>query len=250
MLNYIVHEDYDKHLQIEQLGELLYFSKKKMREKYPKAGYIIVGAIGKGVHEQAGNFKVGARSFAYYTLHFEKMRYEIAGYIDCGNEQYLAIVKPATYRNMIGIATFVIAMAAVVWFVQSTMIEHVLDPNAKSYTPSVEHNVVTDPDHIALPGYDDIRMEAGSDIAYLALWNPEGNPCLFKFTLLKDGEQLYQSGMIEPGKAVTEVKLSQSIAKGVHDATLKIQTYAIDDPEIELNGGEVLIKLVGLEKEE
>ena len=46
--------------------------------------------------------------------------------------------------------------------------------------------------------------------------NPEGNPCYFTFTLvLKDtDETIYQSKMVEPGKAITQITLSKELSAG------------------------------------
>lgn len=123
-----------------------------------------------------------------------------------------------------------------------------LDPNAKDYTPAVSQEVEPDKEHIALPGYTDIKMEADTDVAYLALWNPPKNSCYFKFMIYtkKENELLYESGLILPGKAVTEIKLNKKIPQGNHDIVVEVHTYDLDDKEVELNGAKVETKLIAL----
>ncbi|MBQ9796080.1 MAG: hypothetical protein IJW50_00005, partial [Clostridia bacterium] len=68
----------------------------------------------------------------------------------------------------------------------------------------------TNPDGITLPGYSSVVLPAGEKNIQMVLPNPSTNPCYFRFTLvLKDtGEVLYTSGLIPPGMAVKQVKLS------------------------------------------
>ena len=72
------------------------------------------------------------------------------------------------------------------------------------------------------------------------LQNPEGNPCYFTFTLvLKDtDETIYQSKMVEPGKAITQITLSKELSTGEYPAILKISTAALDDGRA-MNGANV-----------
>jgi len=74
----------------------------------------------------------------------------------------------------------------------------------------------------------------------MALLNPEGNPCYFTFELvLKDsGESLYQSKMVPPGQAITEITLARALPAGEYNATIKITTTSLEDGSA-MNGANV-----------
>ena len=93
---------------------------------------------------------------------------------------------------------------------------------------------------IQIPGYDTVYFPEGADEVPMTLYNPQDNPCYFVFTLFADGaeEPLYTSDYIEPGKAVTQIQLSQRLAAGEHSLTIHIDTYALDTVE-PLNNAEV-----------
>ena len=93
---------------------------------------------------------------------------------------------------------------------------------------------------IRIPGYPSITVDAGKDNVTMNLFNPEGNPCYFTFEIvLSDtGETIYKSDMVEPGKAITNVKLQHPLAAGEHNAVIKISTASLTDGKT-MNGANV-----------
>lgn len=79
----------------------------------------------------------------------------------------------------------------------------------------------------------------------MALLNPDGNPCYFKFELVlkSTGETIYTSKLVPPGKAITNITLSKALAEGEYDATIKISTYSLTDQSA-MNGANVETVLV------
>ncbi len=77
------------------------------------------------------------------------------------------------------------------------------------------------------------------------LMNPEGNPCYFTFEIvLSDtGESIYKSAMVEPGKAISNVKLNHSLSAGEYKATIKISTSSLTDGTA-MNGANVETTIV------
>ena len=98
---------------------------------------------------------------------------------------------------------------------------------------------------IRIPGYPSITVDAGKDNVTMNLFNPEGNPCYFTFEIvLSDtGETIYKSDMVEPGKAITNVKLQHPLAAGEHNAVIKISTASLTDGKT-MNGANVETVLV------
>lgn len=104
-----------------------------------------------------------------------------------------------------------------------------LDPNAG--TIQEEEPEQTEPDSILIPGYPSVTMEADNSSVSINLMNPEGNPCYFVFELIltETGESLYKSGMVEPGKAISDITLAHGLAEGEHPVTIQITTFSLKD---------------------
>lgn len=110
----------------------------------------------------------------------------------------------------------------------------------------VEGMVNKDPSQIMLPGISQITARAGEEHVEHVLFNPEGNPCYFKFHLVRNdtGEELYTSGLVEPGNAVMEFDLTEPLDAGSYEVTVQVETHPVDDPEGEMNQGAIKTTLV------
>ena len=115
-----------------------------------------------------------------------------------------------------------------------------LDPNAGKWDGSKPEDKEPSSPGIKIPGYPSITIAADTENVKMALLNPEGNPCYFKFEiLLKDsGETIYESKYVEPGNAITDVELNKPLSAGEYDATIKITTLSLDGQN-PLNGANV-----------
>lgn len=116
----------------------------------------------------------------------------------------------------------------------------VLDGSAIAYQlPDGVKN--TDPDSILLPGFDVLEMNYTTQKVEAALLNPEGNACFFRFTisLKRDGTELYHTGLIMPGTAVTKFKINKKLEKGEYPIVITVETSDLEDPESYYNGGAV-----------
>lgn len=98
---------------------------------------------------------------------------------------------------------------------------------------------------IQIPYYTDIYMESGSDLIDMVLVNPKENECYFAytFTLSETGEEIYQSDLIEPGRALEEVKLNQKMESGTYKLDIRIDTYSIEEQDV-LNNAIVSTNLI------
>lgn len=105
--------------------------------------------------------------------------------------------------------------------------------------------VNTDPTQLMMPYIDQITVTADDRAGHTALVNPEGNQSYFRYvlTLTDSGEEIYRSGLIEPGMAVVDWEISTDLEPGDYDAELAINTYSLDDVETETNGGNMVITL-------
>lgn len=98
---------------------------------------------------------------------------------------------------------------------------------------------------IRIPGYSSIPLPADTETVNLVLVNPEGNPCYFTFELVLNdtGESLYQSGLVPPGQAVSEITLSRALTAGEYEATIKVSTTSLADGSA-MNGANVETVLI------
>ena len=98
---------------------------------------------------------------------------------------------------------------------------------------------------IKIPGYPSITLPKDQKTVNVALVNPNGNPCYFTFEIvLKDtGESLYKSKLVPPGKAITEITMSEALPAGEYDATIKITTTSVADGSA-MNGANVETVLI------
>ena len=125
-----------------------------------------------------------------------------------------------------------------------------LDENAVDFSPVNGESIDPDPNHIAFPAYHDMKIEAGTNVLHVALWNPKKNTCYFKFTItdVKSGNVLYASKLVAPGKAVKDVELSEVIEAGTRDISIAVDTFDLEDEDVPLNGAKVEVKLTGVKR--
>ncbi len=97
-----------------------------------------------------------------------------------------------------------------------------------------------------LPAFNEIKLASDTKKMHIALANPEGNPCYFKYKLIlsETDEILYESEYIEPGKAITEFSISRTLNPGNYQLKLKIETRKLDNFEQSLNSGDIEIPLI------
>ena len=98
-----------------------------------------------------------------------------------------------------------------------------------------------DPNQIMIPGISGFTMEEGDTRIAHVLYNPEGNPCYFKYrVMLRDTQEvLYESGLVKPGTAIMEFDLNRTLELGSYDVTVLVETTSVEDPEAEMNRGAV-----------
>ena len=98
---------------------------------------------------------------------------------------------------------------------------------------------------IQIPYYSDVYMEGGTDTIDMTLVNPKENDCYFTYTfILSDtGEEIYQSDLIGPGRALEQVKLNQEVPNGTYKLNIRVDTYTMEDQET-LNNAIVATNLI------
>ena len=72
--------------------------------------------------------------------------------------------------------------------------------------------------------------------------NPEDNECYFKFELIVDDKTIYTSKLVEPGRAINQLELTETLDRGEYDLLIKISPYSLKD-KAALIGAEVKANL-------
>ena len=98
---------------------------------------------------------------------------------------------------------------------------------------------------IQIPYYSDVYMKGGTDTIDMTLVNPKENDCYFTYTfILSDtGEEIYQSDLIGPGRALEQVKLNQEVPNGTYKLNIRVDTYTMENQET-LNNAIVATNLI------
>lgn len=119
-----------------------------------------------------------------------------------------------------------------------------IDPNAHSYDnvhalPSGSEN------GISIPMFDKVIFPAEEREVQIVLLNPQGNACYFRYTLQlrESGEVLYQSGLIRPGMAVTDITLSRALPLGEYALQIVVETFSLTDELTPMNGTKTEVTL-------
>ena len=96
---------------------------------------------------------------------------------------------------------------------------------------------------IAIPGYDEIRLNANETEQTVYFHNPAQNRCFFVISLIIDGVEIYRSEMISPGAKIENISLSAPLYAGNYSgAVLSYSCYDLYTQQ-ELNGAEMPVKL-------
>jgi len=119
------------------------------------------------------------------------------------------------------------------------------------YEPYTSGNIVQAGSNlpgIAIPGWTAIKLPADTFDADVSLHNPNSNlgyyNLKFVLKLFETDEEIFSTGLIEPGYQCSKVRLNFKLEKGVYDAILFVQPYLQDDALTPVNNVEMDILLI------
>lgn len=228
-----------------------YIDSEKLKEKHPDGDYAIIGEISvkdqddKGIVKKTLNRDIDIYIKPIGT--YEEKKYKTLGYIPCDNDEYI-VVKKKSYTKIIAmfLILILVTLALFIGFSLKNNDKQDIDPNAGDYSSALKRPENIGDSQILVPGYGKFTIKKGSDTIDTAFFNPEGNPCYFKFTLIEKStnETLYESKLVPPGKGITPIKLNKAFNEvGSYDAILKFQSFDLEDTDIEYNGSVIDVKL-------
>ena len=251
--NYIVNENYDKAYKGKDGFEWKYYSNKKMIELFSKDYKKKIEIIGEVITSY--DYRKDVILYDNHQLSVgnigssKKIFRKVVGYIECGENEYVAIVKNDWAKLIIAILAIIAIFASIFVGMSSKKDDIGIDKDIIDYVANLERPEDWDPTKIILPGFNEIKAKYTEGAAYVALSNPLDNPVYFQYdvTLDETGESLLKTGLIPPGKAVTKLPLNKALKPGSYDITLNISTYSLEDHTQPMNAGAVKTKLIILE---
>lgn len=247
---YIQKDDYDRNMKDKTGHEWYFYSKNIAKRNNLIDAYEIIGDIDiNRVSSHGTVLKNDEESINFNNVHkLNPLIMSVEGYMVANEEEpvLIRIVKRNHRIPVLLVTLILIATASGIFWWMNRDSGPILEDEAIAYKMPDEVPANTDPNKILIPGYGELPIKAGTDELYAALLNPEGNQCYFKYRIvLTDGNKIvYESNLIKPGMAVTNVKLNQKIDAGVYDVKLVVLAYSLDDYENQLNGGVVETKLI------
>lgn len=231
--------------------QINYINFESLKEEHPKGDYYVIGELSIKDQNDEGTIKKILEEDVEIHIKpigtYKESKYKTLGYIPCENNEYIA-VKKRSYTKIIAIFLTVLMAVLVLLggFFFKNNEKQDIDPNAGDYSSALKRPDNIDESQILVPGYGKFTIKKESDTIDTAFFNPEGNPCFFKFTLIEKStnEILYESKLVPPGKGVTPIKLNKTFNEiGSYDAILKFKSFDLEDTTIQYNGSDIEVKL-------
>lgn len=183
---------------------------------------------------------------------YKESKYKTIGFIPCEAGGYVAVKKKKHTKLLVGsLLALLLIVSFVGWyFYLNGNKKPDIDPNAGNYESALKRPDNINSSKILIPGYGKFTIKKGGDTIDTVLFNPEDNPCYFKFTIVeqKTKDVLYESKLVPPGQGITPVKLNKVFNEvGTYDAVLKFETVDFENTDITYNGSDMEVKLIVVE---
>ncbi len=179
--------------------------------------------------------------YVFLPKTFNGKKYKTIGYVKCGEQAYVALKKEKKrwFLFLIPLLLFLLLLLGGFYFLQQENIG--IDPNAKDYDYALKRPENMGDSEILVPAYSKFTVKKGTSVIDTVLFNPEDNPCFFKFTLVdkESNDVLYESQLVPPGKGIVSIETNRPFtAAGEQKAVLKFKTVDLKDKKTEYNGSE------------
>lgn len=232
--------------------KIRYIGAESLKNIHPDGDYIVIGEIAiKEMNDCGIEKEILEADTSIYIQPigtYQESQYKTVGFIPCVTEgEYIAVKKKKKTKLIAGILLILLLLSMSLggyFMMKGNGLD--IDPNATNYESTLKRPDNIDSSQILIPGYGKFTIDVGSNTIDTVLFNPEGNPCFFKFTLLeKDTKDvLYESKLVPPGKGVTPIKLNKTFNKaGTYELVLKFESVDLEDTNITYNGSNIDVKL-------
>ena len=98
--------------------------------------------------------------------------------------------------------------------------------------------------NILIPGFETLNLRAGQTEQKVMFRNPDENSCNFRITLfLADGQVIWTSELIPPGKTLRAIELDRTLERGIYsNAVMKYECLSVVDGT-QVNGAEIRLNI-------
>mgnify|MGYP003295025015 CR=1 FL=1 len=247
-----------------------YYTVKEMKALYPGGGIRVVGQIACGKDEIGTIVSNEIEEVVYKPI--SSVRYKTIGYIELETGSFIAVKKD----NLLAIILlFLAGLLAIVGLAvgisslpddndgygsgETTTTPSNLDVNQQQGLGELDlPEKVEDmgSKNVTMNGIAQINFKAGQVEQNFILSNSEKNKdiCFVVFTIYLDNnengvidesdEQLYQSGLVQPGYSVSRFNISRALDAGEYKAIVHQQPYSFDQARTPLNNFVVKTDLI------
>lgn len=260
--------DYTESYYNKNTGfEIGCYTVKEMKALYPDGGIRVVGQLAYGKDEIGAIVSNDIGEIVYKPT--SSARYKTVGYIELESGSFIAVKKD----NLLAIvALIVLGLLALVGLIAglgmligggdeepTTTTPNYLDVNQQQGLGELDlPEKVEDmgSKNVTMNGIAQINFKAGQVEQNFILSNSEKNKdiCFVVFTIYLDtnengiidesDEQLYQSGLVQPGYSVSRFNISRSLPAGEYKAIVHQQPYSFDQARTPLNNFVVKTDLI------
>lgn len=262
--------DYTESYYNKDTGfEIGCYTVKEMKALYPDGGIRVVGQVAHG-KDQIGTITSNEIEEAVYKP-TTSSRYKTVGYIELESGSFIAVKKDNLLALILIALVGILALVGLVSGImalpdddgygngEGTTAPNILDVNQQQGLGELDlPEKVEDmgSKSVTMNGIAQINFKAGQVEQNFILSNSEKNKdiCFVVFTIYLDNnengvidsadEQLYQSGLVQPGYSVSRFNISRSLEAGEYKAIVHQQPYSYDQARTPLNNFVVKTDLI------
>lgn len=234
------------------------YTVKEMKALYPDGGIRVVGQVAHG-KDQIGTITSNEIDEVVYKP-TTSARYKTVGYIELESGSFIAVKKDNLAAiiliALVGILALVGLVAGIMALPddngdgETTTTPNILDVNQQQGLGELDLPEKVDDmgsKSVTMNGIAQINFKAGQVEQNFILSNSEKNKdiCFVVFTIYLDNnengiiddadEQLYQSGLVQPGYSVSRFNISRPLEAGEYKAIVHQQPYSYDQERTPLN---------------
>ncbi len=254
--------DYVKSYRNKDTGfEVGYYTAKEIKAAYPDGGIRVVGQLEYGKHE-AGTLIVGGIEETVYRAE-SSIRYKAIGYIELIDGTFIAVKKDRIAALILLFLLGLLALAGLIFGVYYAVQNGIFDtPDEPVTTPGgmilegvegegvwdkLEDEIDVSVKNITMRGITQINFIAGQKEQNFVLANDKKNAdiCFMQYSIYLDkngnkkaddgDELLYESGLVQPGYAISRFSISRPLSEGTYSAVVVAQPYSLDKQLSKLN---------------
>lgn len=256
--------EYEEFYRNKDTGfEVGYYTAKEIKAAYPDGGVRVVGQLKYGKDEdETGVIIVNGIEEKVYKAK-SSIRYKIIGYIELIDGTFIAVKKDRLALLILLFLLGLLALAGLLFGVYYTIQSGIFDKTPEPVTTpngmvlegvegegvwdKLDEEIDVSTKNITMRGITQINFIAGQKEQNFVLANDKKNAdiCFMQYSIYLDkngnkkaddgDELLYESGLVQPGYAISRFSISRPLSEGTYSAVVVAQPYSFDKQLSKLN---------------